>query len=43
MDLKFVIIGCGRIGRRHAGHVVNNGDLVAVCDINRQAAEDLSL
>lgn len=30
--LKFAIIGCGRIGNRHAEHIRNNGTLVAVCD-----------
>jgi predicted dehydrogenase len=30
--LNFAIVGCGRIGARHAGHIKNNGNLVAVCD-----------
>lgn len=32
-SLKFALIGCGRIGERHAKHIQNNGSLVAVCDI----------
>ena len=39
--LKFAIIGCGRIGKRHAKHIVNNGVLVAVCDIKKESAIDL--
>ncbi|MCO6498735.1 MAG: Gfo/Idh/MocA family oxidoreductase [Chitinophagaceae bacterium] len=30
--IKFGIIGCGRIGHRHAMHASNFGELVAVCD-----------
>jgi len=43
------IVGCGGMGRRHltglaalARSDFNNLDLVAVCDINRQNAEDLA-
>ncbi len=31
-ELNFAIVGCGRIGARHAGHIKNNGKLIAVCD-----------
>ncbi len=31
--IKFAIIGCGRIAQRHAEHINNYGELVAVCDI----------
>jgi UDP-N-acetyl-2-amino-2-deoxyglucuronate dehydrogenase len=31
-ELKFVLIGCGRIGQKHAEHMANYGKLVAVCD-----------
>lgn len=31
--LNFAIIGCGRIGGRHAQHIANNGSLAATCDI----------
>lgn len=40
--LKFAIVGCGRIGQRHAEHIVNNGSLVAVCDSEHGKAEDLA-
>jgi UDP-N-acetyl-2-amino-2-deoxyglucuronate dehydrogenase len=31
--LKIGIIGCGRIGARHAGHIQRLAELVAVCDV----------
>lgn len=40
--LKFAIIGCGRIGTRHASHIVNNGELTAVCDIVEERANKLA-
>jgi predicted dehydrogenase len=40
-DLRFAIIGCGRIGQRHAGHIQNSGCLVAVCDIDANKASEL--
>ncbi len=41
--LNFGIVGCGRIGHRHAEHIINNGNLIALCDINEKNARDLSL
>lgn len=41
MSLRFAIIGCGRIGQRHAGHIQNLGKLAAVCDIDPAKAEEL--
>ncbi|GAA4279506.1 Gfo/Idh/MocA family protein [Aquimarina mytili] len=41
-ELKFAIVGCGRIGNRHAGHIKNNGTLKAVCDIEFNKAEALA-
>jgi predicted dehydrogenase len=32
-SLGFGIVGCGRIGQRHAGHVPKFGRLEAVCDV----------
>jgi UDP-N-acetyl-2-amino-2-deoxyglucuronate dehydrogenase len=32
--LNFALIGCGRIGTRHAEHISNLANLVAVCDID---------
>jgi UDP-N-acetyl-2-amino-2-deoxyglucuronate dehydrogenase len=31
--IRFALVGCGRIGQRHAQHISNNGILAAVCDI----------
>jgi len=39
--LKFAIVGCGRIGARHAGHIRKIGILKAVCDINREKVKFL--
>lgn len=35
-DLKFALIGCGRIAERHAEHIVKHAQLKAVCDINEE-------
>jgi len=40
--INFAIIGCGRIAQRHAEHIVNNGVLAAVCDIEKAKADELS-
>ncbi|MGE0770177.1 MAG: Gfo/Idh/MocA family protein [Cyclobacteriaceae bacterium] len=40
--VRFVIIGCGRIGTRHAHHIKNLGLLAAVCDTERERANALS-
>jgi len=37
--IKFILIGCGRIGKRHAEHILNNGSLLAVCDIDKEKAQ----
>jgi UDP-N-acetyl-2-amino-2-deoxyglucuronate dehydrogenase len=41
--ISFAVIGCGRIGQRHAEHIQRLGQLVATCDIDldkaRQTAE----
>lgn len=36
---KFALIGCGRIGARHAENMARVGELVAVCDIVKEKAE----
>lgn len=41
-DLRFAIIGCGRIAQRHALKIQNVGRLVAVCDIIPERAEKLA-
>lgn len=40
--INFALIGCGRIAQRHAEHINNSGNLVAVCDIVEQKAGDLA-
>jgi len=40
--IKFGIIGCGRIAQRHAEHINNLGELVAVADVKRDRANELS-
>ncbi len=39
--ITFALIGCGRIGQRHAQHINNFGKLVAVCDIDKAKATEL--
>lgn len=41
-QIKFGIVGCGRIAPRHAEHISNNGKLVAVCDNVPQKAKELA-
>lgn len=41
-DVKFALIGCGRIAQRHAEHINNIGILVAVCDTVRERADALA-
>jgi UDP-N-acetyl-2-amino-2-deoxyglucuronate dehydrogenase len=40
--IKFAIIGCGRIGGRHAEHINNLGLLTAVCDTDKVKADNLA-
>lgn len=39
--INFAIIGCGRIGNRHAEHINNSGILKAVCDTNQEKSNEL--
>lgn len=39
--IRFALVGCGRIGQRHAQHISNNGILSAVCDTDSKKAEAL--
>lgn len=41
-NLNFAILGCGRIGQRHAKHIVKNSQLVAVCDTDKEKANSLA-
>jgi len=40
--IRFAIIGCGRIAQRHAQHINNKGELVAVCDVVKEKANQLA-
>ncbi|MCY7423307.1 MAG: Gfo/Idh/MocA family oxidoreductase [Chitinophagaceae bacterium] len=40
--LKFALIGCGKIGVRHAAHIKHYAELVAVCDVDEEKAATLS-
>jgi len=41
-NLKFGIIGCGRIAQRHAEHIQNAGKLIAVCDTVQEKADEMA-
>src|SRR3954468_4236176 len=41
-ELKFAIVGCGRIAQRHAEQIRIHGTLKAVCDIVPSKADELS-
>jgi predicted dehydrogenase len=40
--LRIALVGCGRIGNRHAEHISNYCELIAVCDIEKDKANSLS-
>jgi UDP-N-acetyl-2-amino-2-deoxyglucuronate dehydrogenase len=40
--LKFCIVGCGNISKRHAENITRIGELLAVCDIDAEKAKSLS-
>jgi len=41
-SLRIALIGCGRIGNRHAEHIQRQAQLVAVCDTDKSKREALS-
>ncbi|MEM0940310.1 MAG: Gfo/Idh/MocA family oxidoreductase [Bacteroidota bacterium] len=41
MCINIGIVGCGRIARRHAGHIRQLASLAAVCDIDEEKAQKL--
>lgn len=41
-NLKFAIVGCGRIAQRHAEHISKKAQLTAVCDIVPEKADALA-
>ncbi len=40
--LNFAVVGCGRIGRRHAEKISKVGKLVGVCDVDRSKLNEFS-
>ncbi len=42
MNTSFAIIGCGRIAKRHAEQMIKHGNLVAVCDIVPEKADEMA-
>lgn len=40
--ISFALVGCGRIGQRHAEHIQKLGKLVAVCDIDLQKGKAMA-
>ena len=32
--MKVILVGAGRIGKRHADHIKDYGNLIGVCDID---------
>ena len=40
--IKFGIIGCGNIGKRHAEHICNQAELVSACDNNANTLNEFS-
>ncbi len=41
-QIKFGLVGCGRIANRHAEHIKHFGQLQAVCDVDSEKAEGLA-
>src|SRR6187399_1828218 len=40
--MNFALIGCGRIGQRHAKHISSVGTLSAVCDVDGNKARGIA-
>ena len=40
--VKFALLGCGRIGQRHAQYMKQMGDLVAVCDVDPKKSDAMA-
>jgi UDP-N-acetyl-2-amino-2-deoxyglucuronate dehydrogenase len=41
-ELRFALVGCGRIAQRHAEHIVKKGKLIAVCDTDKERRNELA-
>lgn len=39
-QLRFAVVGCGRIAKRHIEHISNVGRLVATCDVDLKRAKE---
>ena len=42
MRIKFLLVGCGNIGRRHAALAADHGLLEAVCDIDEKKTKSFT-
>jgi UDP-N-acetyl-2-amino-2-deoxyglucuronate dehydrogenase len=42
-SLRFAIIGCGKIARRHAEHIIALAQLAAVCDTDEDKANEMAM
>lgn len=42
MGLRFAIVGCGRIAKRHAEQMIKFGKLIAVCDVNVERSNEFA-
>lgn len=42
MSLRFAIVGCGRIAKRHAEQMIKFGKLIAVCDVNVERSNEFA-
>lgn len=41
-ELRFALIGCGRIANRHAEHIDSMANLAAVCDVDKEKADTIA-
>lgn len=41
-NVRFAIVGCGRIAQRHAEHISKQGTLVAACDVVKERADEMA-
>ncbi len=41
-NVRFAIVGCGRIAQRHAEHIAKQGTLVAACDVVKEKADEMA-
>lgn len=41
-SVRFLLIGCGQVAKRHLEQITETGELIAVCDTDVQAAEKIA-